>query len=108
MARSCVNPLCSFDFVAMRGVCRDPRCIATLDGCTCGQYYELARSGDATAIAPPAHPEADNVAWLCCVCAAEFHLVSKRGDEVMLIAQPDPHDFVRRWEFVEACLAHEQ
>jgi hypothetical protein len=100
MTRRCANPECVFDFMSMHGVCSDPHSMGTLEDCTRGSYYGLLPSGDAILLETHPSPHATgNLAWLCCACAAEYKLVSKIGDEVILQAAPDPHDFVRRWEF---------
>jgi hypothetical protein len=105
MAFRCANPQCRFDYYSMRAVCLDPACLQQSQA-GCGCYYRFREDGTAEKLtAHKAPPEAEDIAWLCCCCAAEYDLVS-RGQ---LRIAPDPLAFVFRWQIerAEACIAHE-
>ena len=106
MPYRCANPLCQFDYYAMRAICPDPVCLKRPQP-GCGRYFRFLADGTVEKLAPGVLPPADaeGVVWLCCYCSMEYEVA---GPGRLRIA-PDPLSFVWRWqvERSEAAIAHE-
>lgn len=106
MTLRCANPLCRFDYYAMRAICTDPVCLQQAPY-GCGQYYCLRDDGTLEKLPSGSPPPEDKkgLFWLCCYCSMEYELVQPDR----LRAAPDGPSFVWRWqiEHSEMSVEHE-